>query len=290
MIWRLLPFRSLDAAENMAIDEALFRECQPGQTPPTLRFYAWLNPAVTFGYFQDPASDIDLEACERCRIDVVRRPTGGKAVLHEHDLAYALVAADIHPSFTPDILGTYRIINGCLARGLALFGLEAAMCPDKRPSIDERLGASCFSSLSRFDLLAGARKLCGSAQVRAHGVFLQHGSILLNFDPERTAVLMGKHYRQEGGQAESLQASVTSLYEQLGRDVDYESLRQALVRGFELKLGVRLREGDLSPAEERRKNQLLRHKYRNERWNREGGSAGRRAPDLISDSGSGRGC
>jgi lipoate-protein ligase A len=271
MIWRLLPFRSLDAAENMAIDEALFRECQNSQGPPTLRFYTWLNPAVTFGYFQDPASDIDLEACERYRIDVVRRPTGGKAVLHEGDLAYALVAADTHPSFAPDILGTYRIINGCIARGLALFGLEATMCLDKGPPQDDRLGAACFSSLSRFELLAGGRKLCGSAQVRAHGVFLLHGSILMKFNPERTAVVIGRHYRKEGGQAQSLRASVTSLQDQLGRAVDYESLRQALIRGFELQLGVRLKEGDLSRAEQMRKTELLRDKYRNERWNAEGG-------------------
>jgi lipoate-protein ligase A len=255
----------------MAIDEALFRECQKRQVPPTLRFYTWRSPAVTFGYFQDPSQDIDLAACERNRIDVVRRPTGGKAVLHEHDLAYALVAADIHPSFVPDILGTYRIINSCLARGLALLGLNATMCLDKRPARDDGLGASCFSSLSRFELLADGRKLCGSAQVRAHGVFLQHGSILLSFDPEKTATLIGRHHRQEGGQAGSLRDSVTSIQDQLGRDVDCESLRQALIRGFELQLGICLREGELSRAEEMHKKQLLWDKYKNERWNRGGG-------------------
>lgn len=258
----------------MAVDEALLREFRPGKSPPALRFYTWSRPAVTCGYFQDPARDIDLEACRRSGIDVVRRPTGGRAVLHGQDLAYAVVAADIDPFFTKDILGTYRIINGCLARGLALFGLDAVICPDRRLPRDEGLGASCFSSLSQFELLVDGRKLCGSAQVRAHGVFLQHGSIPLKFDPEKTAVLLGRRHRREAGWAESLRASVTSLGEQAGGDVDLESLRQALVRGFELQLGLCLKEGDLSRKEEQRKNHLLNHKYRNERWNREGRSAG----------------
>ena len=97
--WRILPFQKAGAAENMAVDEAVFRESIRKKAPPTLRFYGWRVPALSIGYFQDYEKEVDDEACRRFGVEVVRRPTGGKAVLHEQELTYAVIAGADSPLF-----------------------------------------------------------------------------------------------------------------------------------------------------------------------------------------------
>ena len=130
--WRLLPFQSGDAAENMAVDEAIFRERIRTKAPPTLRFYGWRTPAVSIGHNQDARREIDIVACRGLGIAIVRRPTGGKAVLHERELTYAVIAGDDVPPFPPDILETYRIISDCIGKGLAVCGIRAEIERDGR--------------------------------------------------------------------------------------------------------------------------------------------------------------
>jgi lipoate-protein ligase A len=273
MLWRFIPYKRLNAFENMAIDEAIFRENQLRDAAPTVRFYSWSPPSVSLGYFQETSKEIDVAECRRYHIDIVRRPTGGKAVLHEHDLTYAVIAKDNNPFFPPDILGTYRVISGCIADALSEFGIEAEMAGDGRASQDELLTASCFSSPSRYELLVKKRKICGSAQVRSRGVFLQHGSILLDFDPIKTCTVLLSSHGDRERHVKQLQQSVTSVYEHIGPTVSVEMICHALKKNFEKRLGIELVQEEMSPEEEVLKARLMRDKYLNNKWNLEGKGA-----------------
>lgn len=269
MEWRILPFERAAAAKNMAIDEAVFRKNIRGESPPTLRFYGWRSPALSIGYFQDYRKEVDDEACRKFGVEVVRRPTGGKAVLHERELTYAVVAGADTGLFPPDILKTYLVIGRCLAEGLAGVGIRAEMKEDGRRPPDGALPSACFSFPSRYELLVGDRKICGSAQMRSQGAFLQHGSLLTAFDPLRTCEVMLPHRRLEK-EADRLRNAVTSVGEQAGPALDEEGLRRALREGFERTLGIRLRDGMLTPGEQALRDELVEKKYGREEWNREG--------------------
>ena len=267
MKWRFIPFRQFNAFENMAIDEAIFRENQRRDTPPTLRFYGWSPPSVSLGYFQVTYREIDVEACISAHIDIVRRPTGGKAVLHEHDITYAVVAKESYHLFPPNILGTYRIISGCIADALSELGINAEMFADGRVSGEDLLKAVCFSSPSNYELLVDKRKICGSAQVRSRGVFLQHGSILLDFDPVKTCALLAPRDGNRDGQIEKLRESVTSVYEHIDKETTMAMICRVLQKSFEKRLDIELVEGELTVEEEILMKHLMKNKYTNNKWN-----------------------
>jgi lipoyl(octanoyl) transferase len=266
--WRILPFQKAGAVENMAVDEALFR-VHIRRKNPTLRFYGWRVPTLSIGYFQDYEKEVDAEACRRFGVDIIRRPTGGKAVLHEQELTYAVIGGADSPLFPPDILKTYRVIGNCIAKGLAEIGIRVEMKADGRQAPDGTLRSSCFSFPSRYELLVGGRKICGSAQMRSNGVFLQHGSLLMRFDPRRTCAVMLPHRDMER-YAGLLRDAVTSVGEQAGPLIDEENLCRVLREGFEQVLGIRFREGPLTPEEEGLRDELMTKKYGSEGWNREG--------------------
>lgn len=268
--WRLLPFACLRASENMAEDEAIFLLSRDRISAPTIRFYAWFAPAVSMGRFQRIDRDIELAACRKQSVDIVRRPTGGRAVFHEHDLTYAVVAREQCDGFPSDILGTYCIISRCLIRALAELGMEARMAEEGRKLPVTPAEAACFSMPSRYELLVRGRKICGSAQVRSHGSFLQHGSLLLAFDALRTGQLLRPHSEGRDQQIAHLRESVTSLSDEGATLPDMEALCRIMKTGFEVALGVRLEEGTLTPEEEALKERLLRDKYTNDQWNLRG--------------------
>jgi len=263
--WRLLPFACLRASENMAADEAVFLLSRDHPSP-TVRFYTWLAPAVSVGYFQQIGRDIDLAACRKRSVDIVRRPTGGKAVFHGQDLTYAVVGLEQRDGFPADILGNYRRISRCLIRGLREMGIEAQVAEEGRALPEAPAKASCFSAPSRYELLVRGRKICGSAQVRSHGSFLQHGSLLLAFDPQRTGELLLPHPEGRDQQIAHLRQSVTSLGDEGVTLPAMEALCRIMKTGFEAALGVCLEEGALTPDEQALKERLLRDKYTNDQW------------------------
>jgi lipoate-protein ligase A len=254
----------------MALDEAVFLQSRDRITPPTLRFYTWLAPAVSIGHFQQIEKDIDLAVCRKRAVDIVRRPTGGKAVFHIHDLTYAVVGCERRDGFPADILGTYRMISRCLVRGLHELGIDAQMAQDGRKWPVMPAAASCFSMPSRYELLVNGRKICGSAQVRSHGAFLQHGSLLLDFDPLQTGEILLPDHEDRDRQIMHLRKSVTSLREQGVSFAQMETLCHVMKTGFEAEMGLRMEAGVLTPEEEALKGRLLRDKYTNNQWNLEG--------------------
>ena len=125
MTWRLLNYRPYSAFENMAIDEAIFRETIKNKKPPTLRFFGWSPAAISIGYFQELKHEINFNRCRLSGVDIVRRITGGKAVYHKDEITYSLTACNSEKLFPDNIIGTYEIISLCLARGLSELGINA---------------------------------------------------------------------------------------------------------------------------------------------------------------------
>lgn len=263
--WRILPFQVLNAFDNMAIDEAVLMGADSGCSPPTLRFYGWAPSAVSLGYFQNYETEVNSEACLALGIDIVRRPTGGKAVLHENELTYSVVASRDNPLFPDTILGTYKAISSCLAGALASMGIKASIAEDNPPqSRSDGLQSFCFSDPSRFELLVSGRKICGSAQVRVKNAFLQHGSLLLGFDPHKTARALFRN--PAPNVEEALARSVTSMadFQDSASGID---IKEVLIESFRKELGIELFEENLSPEEEVNRANLLRGKYLTRSWN-----------------------
>ena len=238
--WRYIDSGPNTGAVNMAVDEALLNKAAAGDAVPTLRFYTWDPPAVSTGRFQDPGTAVNAEACSRRSIDIVRRITGGRAVLHKHELTYSVVSRTDNPLFPKGVLGTYKVIAAGLLAGLTNLGIPAEMVSRsgrhaalvKKASRDP----SCFSSPSWYEILVKGRKIIGSAQRRIPGAFLQHGSILIDHDPEGEAdVISG------GGSRDS----ITTIQEELGRAIPQEAVKQAFLRGFSDALALSFQRNEL---------------------------------------------
>ena len=180
--WRWLPLRAEDAPRNMAVDEAIFKAYTLGLVPPTLRCYVWSPPGVSCGRFQDPAAEIDLAACAARGYGVVRRPTGGRAVLHEGDLTYMVVAGE-QDGVPGGTIPAYLHLSQGLLAALTSLGVPAQLYTPAGK--DVRRNPACFASPSWYELTVGGRKVAGSAQRREGGSVLQHGAIMLTFS--RTA-------------------------------------------------------------------------------------------------------
>ena len=163
----------------MAVDDFLFRSVEEdGQT--YLRFYAWDKPTASLGYSQKPAAVLDLDSCRELGIDVVRRITGGKMVLHFHEVTYSLCSSD-HETFTALLSDSYRKVSLALLAGLRDLGIDAALAASTPPCYT-RSELPCFSHPARDEIEVAGKKIVGSAQKRVGARFLQHGSILLDDD------------------------------------------------------------------------------------------------------------
>lgn len=254
----------------MAIDEALFRVLQERGGPPTLRFYGWQKPVLSIGYFQNAAREVNLQHCREYGMDVVRRPTGGKAVLHDRELTYSVVSREVHPFFSADLIGNYQAICACLIRGFAELGIEVSMAKDFRHDSRNDMDSICFACPAPFELLSRGRKICGSAQVRSRGCFLQHGSILLAFDAEKNCLFLLPSAAPSEDRGDHLGQKVTSVHGETGAVVAPEILSRVVQQAFESVWKIHFVEGGLTPEEETLRNDLLEKKYTNPTWNLQG--------------------
>jgi lipoate-protein ligase A len=251
----------------MAIDEAIFQETIKKNKTPTIRFYGWQPAAVSLGYFQDIKKEINVEQCYAKGIDIVRRLTGGKAVFHCAEVTYCVIAGNNEKYFPSDILGTYKVISNCISRGLAYIGIETVLAQTGRSLQEDNFKSCCFSFPSRYELLVSGRKICGSAQMRSGGGFLQHGSLLMTFDADQTAALLLPS--RSSGQLEKLRKSVTAINDEIATPVSEKYICAKLKKGFIDIMDVKINEGFLTPTEEILKNELVK-KYVNPQWNSEG--------------------
>lgn len=271
MKWRLITSGFGQAADNMAVDEAILRAHAAGQVPPTIRFYGWQPAAVSVGYFQKAAAEVDLGECRRQGIAVVRRLTGGRAVLHAAELTYSLVVSETHPLVPPTITASYRFFCQGLLAGLRGLGIDAQMSIPRAAYGHTRrqpASAACFDAPSHYEITVAGRKLVGSAQVRKDGVILQHGSVLLRFNPEQLASLLAlPNAAAKAAVAGMLSRRAVAIAEAANRDVSWEEVCQAMTAAFGPALGVDLEPASLTATELTVARELAVSKYSQDSWN-----------------------
>jgi lipoate-protein ligase A len=258
--WRLLVSPPLPGALNMAIDHMLL-ETYAATSRPTLRFYQWTPPCLSLGLAQRLERDVNLEACVRLGIDVVRRQTGGRAILHDREVTYALVMPIDHPLIGGQAVAqSYRAISEALCIGLLQLGITVDLAP--RPDPGQSKSAACFDVPSDYEITADGRKLVGSAQARQHGVLLQHGSILLHSDVDRLVEVL----RLPPTLGPDMLAQRLTALNELAAPLSFDAVVAALIRGLEQSWGVQLVADKLTQAEEQRAAELVKDKYGNLAW------------------------
>jgi len=259
--WRLLLDPAADGAWNMAVDEALLESRVAGADtqPTTFRLYGWNPPALSLGRGQAQAAAHDPVYLREQGIDLVRRPTGGLAVLHEFEVTYCVCGPLRRDPFPGGVLDTYRQLAAAWLVALKQLGLMATSVPERSGAAGQsrQLGESCFAIPSAHEITVEGRKLVGSAQLRRRNAFLQHGSILLRSDPARLA-------RATGGKEES--ERFTDLESALGRRVERQELESALVSALEHEFETTLQPGTLTAGETDIATRLYSWKYCSAAW------------------------
>jgi len=176
--WRLLRDGGADAAQNMAIDEALLEAHERDEAlPPALRLYGWSSPSYSLGRTQRGIGSGDLERLLASGFEVVRRPTGGDGVLHEHERTYAVVGSLGSRDFPRGVVDTYARIARALVSAVSSLGVSDARSAQATRRTGRQDAAVCFERLSGCEVTVQGQKLIGSAQARRRRAFLQHGSI-----------------------------------------------------------------------------------------------------------------
>lgn len=255
--WRLIVEpEPLAGARNMAVDERLF-DLAASSGGTILRFYQWLRPTASLGYSQDAARVVDAAYCAAHGVDIVRRMTGGKLVLHHREVTYALASSDAGV-FTANLRDSYRLISRALIRGLASLGLRARLAEATPPGY-ARGTMPCFAFAARDEIEIDGRKIVGSAQKRTGPLFLQHGSIPLEKDEALLAAVA-----RPGEAPES--PAMTTLSEALARPVDFDSAVGPLVQGFADEFGAAFERYELTASDRDAVRALEASKYGSADW------------------------
>jgi lipoate-protein ligase A len=236
MIWRFLNTGFARGDYNMALDAAL--ALGGFQSLPTLRVFRWRPACISLGHHQN-AAEIDLQKCEADGVDVVRRPTAGRAILHAEELTYSVVVPAGHPWYQMLPLDFYRRISEAIAQGLQLLGAEIEFAPgDKLYHEGRPLRLACFASSARNEIIANGRKVVGSAQRRFRAGVLQHGSILLQCEHERLVDYLVGTPAEVAAEYVRLKEHTTTLADILRKPASFEEAMHALRRGFEKMLRI----------------------------------------------------
>ncbi len=243
----------------MAVDEALLDGCALESAPPALRLYGWCPAALSLGSRQPLPGAALPGSLGALGVDLVRRPTGGGAVLHERERTYAVIGRLRAGPFGGGVVATYRRIAAALVAAMQSMGVAAEAARETRAG--RRPPGACFEDLSPCEIAVRGRKLVGSAQLRRRGAFLQHGSIPLRLDAERMERAWRSPLRRE---------RFTDLETALGRTVEPDEIDRALVRAVAVALGVGLEPAELSPSERRRAERYVEQKYARSGWTLEG--------------------
>lgn len=266
-IWRLLHTPPSTGAWNMAVDEAILDHIHRGESKPTLRLYAWNPPCLSLGHAQ-PFKDADIERLKSHGWDVVRRATGGRAILHTDELTYSVTGSADELILAGGVLESYNRLSKALLHAVRALSLPVEV--KEYESAGHALSVTnpvCFEVPSTYEITVNGKKLIGSAQARKKGGVLQHGSLPLTGDLTRICdALVFESESARHTAKERLLARATTVESVIGVDTAWETAAQAFVGGFEAELGIQFERGEISPSEIQRAEELVKEKYTHASW------------------------
>ncbi|WHX85185.1 biotin/lipoate A/B protein ligase family protein [Bacillus paralicheniformis] len=271
-IWRFIDSGRQDPAFNMALDEALLYWHSENKIPPTIRFYGWNPPTLSVGYFQNIEKEINLDAVKKHGLGFVRRPTGGRGVLHDQELTYSVIVSEEHPEMPKTVTEAYRVISEGILEGFRELGLNAYFAiprtEKEKQSLKNPRSSVCFDAPSWYELVVEGRKVAGSAQTRQKGVILQHGSILLDLDEDKLFDLfIYKNDRLRERMQRNFKQKAVAINELAKEKITIEEASKAFKKGFEKGLNIHLEPYELTEEETEFVADLARTKYAADEWN-----------------------
>jgi lipoyl(octanoyl) transferase len=271
-VWRFIDSGNSSPSFNMALDEALLDWHSEGKFPPVIRFYGWEPATLSIGYFQKVEKEIDLEAVKSHGLGFVRRPTGGRGVLHEHELTYSVIVSEEHPEMPKTVTEAYRVISEGILKGFHQLGLQAYFAVPKtdeeRSALKNPRSAVCFDAPSWYELVVEGRKVAGSAQTRQKGVILQHGSILLDLDEDKLFSLFKyPNDRVKQRMKSAFKSKAVAINEISSRKITLEEAKEAFYKGFAEGLNIELESYQLTEEELAYVNKIAKERYENDEWN-----------------------
>jgi lipoyl(octanoyl) transferase len=254
-MWRLISDGAGAASWNMAVDEAILEACIQGEAPATMRIYSWKPAGISLGHFQKPERALFVDTCRAEGIEAARRPTGGRAILHDNEITFSIVAP-LSDLGTQGVMDSYRYLGAGIVTALRLLGVPAKLVdrahqsPHATASVqDKGSPAACFTVKSRCDLMVAGHKIVGSAQVHRHQVVLQQNSLPFVVDTNR--------WKEVFRGMEGVGDEAIGLWQAAGRDIPFGDVAAALREGFERALKLEFREGALSKTEAARATELV---------------------------------
>jgi lipoate-protein ligase A len=255
--WKLIVDKKpLSGSLNMAVDEFLFRSIS-NESQTFLRFYRWERPTVSLGYSQNIRKVVDVEYCQKQGIDIVRRMTGGKLVLHHKEVTYSLCSSD-RETFTSKLLDSYRLISQALMRGFEKMGLKPCLA-DAPPSSYVRGNMPCFSYPARNEIEVEGKKIVGSAQKRAGSKFIQHGSIPLEEDEGFLGPVSFLKREDSKGR-------MISLSQALGKKVSFDWAVEHLAFGISEFFKINFKPKVFDAEEKEAISKIQEERYGNKDW------------------------
>lgn len=271
-VWRYIDSGNCSPAYNMALDEALLEWHSEGKIPPTIRFYGWNPATLSIGYFQKVEKEIDLEAVKKYGLGFVRRPTGGRGVLHDRELTYSVIVSEEHPEMPKTVTEAYRVISEGILEGFKNLGLDAYFAiprtDEEKAGLKSPRSAVCFDAPSWYELVVEGRKVAGSAQTRQKGVILQHGSILLDLDEDMLFDLFKyPNDRVKERMQRAFKNKAVATNELRDESVTIDEAKKAFKEGFEKGLDIELEPYTLTSDEEAYVNEIAKKKYESDEWN-----------------------
>lgn len=270
--WRFVHTPSLSPEMNMAVDEAILTMHSRGEVPPTIRFYSWDPATLSIGYFQKIEKEVHMESVRRHGFGFVRRPTGGRAVLHDQELTYSVIVSENHPRMPNSVTESYRVLSTGLMHGFRRLGFHAEMVSlateEEKKKYTSAGSAACFDSPSWYELVVEGRKVAGSAQTRQKGTILQHGSILLDLDVEALFdVLVFKSERLKQRLKSGFSEKAVAMNQLREKPVTMQEAVAAFYDGMASGLEVELTPEALTAEEQALAEQLAENRYGSDTWN-----------------------
>lgn len=270
--WYFLNSGYCSPSFNMACDEALLHWQSEGDMPPVIRFYGWNPATLSIGYFQKARKEINLEAVEKYGLGFVRRPTGGRAVLHEHELTYSVIVSEQHPNMPNTVTEAYRVISEGILQGFRELDLDAYFSipesEEDKLNLKNPKSAVCFDAPSWYELVVEGKKIAGSAQTRQKGVILQHGVILFDIDENKMFDLFNFQSEDIRNKMQAnFKNKAVTVNELLGRSMTYDEAIDAFQMGFEKGLNIKLQPFKLSEAQLSEIKRIQKERYANDEWN-----------------------